>query len=214
MRATSDLRQKAQQIDAARGDIGVGRKGDHRNVARARHLPDDADRLREQRPENDLGAFVERLLRGLPRRRRRVPASSFTRSWIFGELNSASAISAALRIAWPATPALPPADSGRMSATLTWPVPSVVSGTGGPLRRRWRRRRRRRGEVAGRARTPCQHRARRGQQARERAAPCGHGGRPLNRQLRGHSGSPHGSFTRRDHRVAPICHSGGEWLTK
>ena len=51
---------------------------------------------------------------------------------MFGELNSASAISAALRMAWPATPALPPAESGRISATLTWPVPSVVSGTGGP----------------------------------------------------------------------------------
>src|ERR1700749_3652042 len=51
---------------------------------------------------------------------------------MFGALNSASAISAALRIAWPATPAFPPADSGRMSAIRTWPVPSVVSGTGGP----------------------------------------------------------------------------------
>ena len=50
---------------------------------------------------------------------------------MFGALNSASAMSAALRIACPAMPALPAADSGRMSATLTWPVPSVVSGTGG-----------------------------------------------------------------------------------
>jgi hypothetical protein len=30
-------------------------------------------------------------------------------------------------------PALPAADNGRMRATLIWPVPSVVSGTGGPL---------------------------------------------------------------------------------
>ena len=48
-----------------------------------------------------------------------------------GELNSASAISAALRIAWPARPALPPADSGRMRPTLTWPVPIVAAGAGG-----------------------------------------------------------------------------------
>ena len=34
----------------------------------ARHLPDDADRLREQRPEDDLGTFVERLLGAEPRR--------------------------------------------------------------------------------------------------------------------------------------------------
>ena len=62
------FRQEAQEIDAARRDIGVGRKRDDRDVARPRHLPDDADRLREQRPEDDLGAFVERLLGALPRR--------------------------------------------------------------------------------------------------------------------------------------------------
>ena len=73
------FRQEAQQIDAARRHVGVGREGDDRNIARARDLPDDADRLRKQRAENDLGAFVERLLRrqlgafGLP-------PSSFTRS--------------------------------------------------------------------------------------------------------------------------------------
>ncbi len=116
------FRQEAQQIDAARGDIGVGRERDDRHVARARHLADDADRLREQRPEDDLGAFVERLL-GACRAASAVPPSSLTRSWMFGALNSASAISAALRIAWPARPALPPADSGRISPTLTWPVP-------------------------------------------------------------------------------------------
>jgi hypothetical protein len=33
-------------------------------------------------------------------------------------------------MAWPAKPALPPADKGKMSAALTWPVPSVDSGTG------------------------------------------------------------------------------------
>ncbi len=47
---------------------------------------------------------------------------------MLGVLNSAIAISAALRIAWPATPALPGADSGRMSPALTWPVPMVAPG--------------------------------------------------------------------------------------
>ena len=61
------FRQEAQQIDAARRHIGVGGKGDDRNVARARDLPDDAHRLREQRAEDQFGAFVERLLRGQPR---------------------------------------------------------------------------------------------------------------------------------------------------
>ena len=86
-----------------------------------------ADRMREQRPENDLGAFVERLLRRLLRRPA-VPPSSFTRSWMSGALNSASAISAALRIDCAATPALPRADSGRIRPTLTWPVPIVAPG--------------------------------------------------------------------------------------
>ena len=49
---------------------------------------------------------------------------------MLGALNSASAISAALRIAWPATPALPPADSGRMSADLD------LAGADGRARRR------------------------------------------------------------------------------
>ena len=69
------FRQKAQQVDAIRGDVGVGRKGDHRHIARPRHLRDEADRLREQRSEDDLGAVIERLLggvlRGLRRCRRR-----------------------------------------------------------------------------------------------------------------------------------------------
>ena len=62
------FRQEAQQIDARGRHIGVGRKRDDRDVARPRHLPDDADRLRKQRPEDDLGAFVERLLGAEPRR--------------------------------------------------------------------------------------------------------------------------------------------------
>ncbi len=62
------FRQEAQEIDAARCDIGVGRKGNDRHIARARDLADEADRLRKQRPQNDLGALVERLLRAEPRR--------------------------------------------------------------------------------------------------------------------------------------------------
>src|SRR6185369_841442 len=57
-----------------------------------------------------------------------LPASSLTSSWTFGALNSASAISAALRIAWPASPALPPAEIGRMSAAFTSPTPTVPAG--------------------------------------------------------------------------------------
>src|SRR5689334_17275963 len=45
---------------------------------------------------------------------------------MFGLLNSASARSAAFFIDWAASPALPLADSGRMIAILTWPVPSAV----------------------------------------------------------------------------------------
>ena len=47
---------------------------------------------------------------------------------MFGLLNSAIAISAALRIDWPASPALPGADRGRIRPTLTWPVPMVAPG--------------------------------------------------------------------------------------
>jgi hypothetical protein len=60
-----------------------------------------------------------------------LPPSSLTRSWIFGLLNSASAISAALRMDCAATPALPLAESGRIRPTLTWPAPMVVPGAAG-----------------------------------------------------------------------------------
>src|SRR6516225_1319017 len=46
-------------------------------------------------------------------------------------LNSATANSAALRMDWPATPALPVADSGRIRPTLTSPVPMVAPGGAG-----------------------------------------------------------------------------------
>ena len=59
------LRQEAQEIDAAGGHVGVGRERDHRNVAGAREPADRTDREREQRPEDDLGALVEHLLRRL-----------------------------------------------------------------------------------------------------------------------------------------------------
>src|SRR3979490_11195 len=57
---------------------------------------------------------------------------------MFGLLNSASASSAALRIDWPARPALPLAESGSTKATLTWPVPIALradcsDGGGGEL---------------------------------------------------------------------------------
>src|SRR5580704_18416003 len=56
---------------------------------------------------------------------------------MFGSLNSASAISAALRMAWPAVPASPRSDSGRINATLTRPVPasgaSAMAVWGGAL---------------------------------------------------------------------------------
>src|SRR5579864_5331841 len=47
-----------------------------------------------------------------------------------GELNSTSAISAALRMAWPMAPALPPADSGRTRPTLKSPVPIAAGAAG------------------------------------------------------------------------------------
>jgi len=58
------LGQEAQQVDAARRHVGVGGKGNHRHAALARDLRDSADRDAEQRPEDDLGAFRERLLGG------------------------------------------------------------------------------------------------------------------------------------------------------
>src|SRR5262249_15706108 len=51
------------------------------------------------------------------------PPSSLIRIWMFGFWNSASAISAAFFMDCAATPALPDADSGRISPTLTWPLP-------------------------------------------------------------------------------------------
>ncbi len=51
---------------------------------------------------------------------------------MFGFWNSASAISAALRIDCAARPALPAADSGRISPTLTCPVPTDCGCCCGP----------------------------------------------------------------------------------
>ncbi len=50
---------------------------------------------------------------------------------MLGLLNSESAISPAFFIDSATVPALPPADSGRMSATLTAPVPISLDCTGG-----------------------------------------------------------------------------------
>src|SRR5262245_18476012 len=60
-----------------------------------------------------------------------VPASSLTKSWRFGLVNSDRANSAALFIDSAARPALPLADSGRMRPTLTWPLPIAVPGCAG-----------------------------------------------------------------------------------
>ncbi|GLR95377.1 hypothetical protein ACVIU7_001813 [Bradyrhizobium liaoningense] len=57
------LRQEREQIDTASGDAGIGREGDDGDAARARDLRHRRNRLREQWPEDDLGAFVDRLLR-------------------------------------------------------------------------------------------------------------------------------------------------------
>src|SRR6201994_2870366 len=51
---------------------------------------------------------------------------------MFGFWNSASAISAAFFIDCAATPALPDADSGRISPTLTWPLPIACGNCCGP----------------------------------------------------------------------------------
>src|SRR5437879_3766093 len=61
-----------------------------------------------------------------------LPLSSLIRSWMLGFWNSASAISAALRMDCAASPALPAAESGRITATFTPPVPAVAACCGGP----------------------------------------------------------------------------------
>src|SRR5262249_60652642 len=60
-----------------------------------------------------------------------LPPSSLIRSCSSVPLTSASASSAALRIEVPAAPALPLAESGRMSPALTWPVPMLPPPSGG-----------------------------------------------------------------------------------
>src|SRR5581483_11251267 len=61
-----------------------------------------------------------------------LPPSSLIRSCIFGLLISASAISAAFFSESAAAPRLPAAESGRISATLICPAPSVLGACGGP----------------------------------------------------------------------------------
>ena len=116
------FRQEAQQIDTARRDAGVGGEGDDRHAALAGGRADDADRMREQRPDDDLGALGQRLLRRLLRAAGGAAVildqELDVRAW-----NSASAISAAFFIDSATVPALPAADSGRISPTLTGPVP-------------------------------------------------------------------------------------------
>ena len=123
MRLTSDLRQEAQQIDSARSDARIGRERDDRNAARARGLRRRLHRLGEERAEDDLGAFGDRLLGGDLRRRRSAGIVLHQKLDVgrieFGKrkLGGVAASTA------PRRPALPGADSGRINATLTWPVP-------------------------------------------------------------------------------------------
>src|SRR4051812_47799425 len=60
-----------------------------------------------------------------------LPASSLIKSCTLGFWNSASAISAALRMDCAAWPALPAADSGNTNPTLTWPAPTACGCCGG-----------------------------------------------------------------------------------
>ena len=48
-------------------DVGVSREGNDRDIARAGELAHRSDGERKQRPENDLRAFIKRLLRRLLR---------------------------------------------------------------------------------------------------------------------------------------------------
>src|SRR3974390_2474807 len=61
-----------------------------------------------------------------------LPPSSLIRIWMLEFWNSAIAISAAFFIDCAATPALPEADSGRISPTLICPVPATWGCWGGP----------------------------------------------------------------------------------
>ncbi len=132
---------------------------------------------------------------------------------MFGLLNSASAISAALRIAWPATPALPPADSGRMSAIRTWPVPIVVSATGGPA------------GACGSAEGDSDGIEENVEPEQPASTAPDAANRPNSEWRRVSNPDPLTgipadkaalltAFTRGNDRAAPICHSGGELLTK
>ena len=66
------LRQEAQEIHAAAGDAGIGRERNHGHAAGARELRGRGNRKREQRSENDLGAFVSACW--VPGRRLRTAA--------------------------------------------------------------------------------------------------------------------------------------------
>ena len=58
------LRQKAQQVDAAPGDLPVGREGDDGDSTVARSRCDGIGCLRKQRADDDLGALREKRTRG------------------------------------------------------------------------------------------------------------------------------------------------------
>ncbi len=163
------FRQETQQIDAAGGDIGVGREGDDRDIARTRHLADEADRLRKQRAENDLGALVERLLSGEPRGFGGA-AVVFHQELDIGivEFRNRHLGGIAHRLA---------GDAGIARRRQRQDQAGLdLAGADGRARRRLRAlRRRRRRQVLGISGAPGQQRAGGGQQAGHRAAPCRHG---------------------------------------
>ena len=114
-----------------------------RRRARRRPPPDGGG---EERPEDELGAVGERRLRRPRGRRPAVPRSSLTRIVRSGFWKSSMASSAALR-SGRADRRPPGPVSGRMSATLTEPVPIRVAA--GPARARRCRRRGRRSASRG-----------------------------------------------------------------
>jgi hypothetical protein len=182
------FRQETQEIDAGGRDVGIGRKRDDRDVARPRHLPDDADRLRKQRPEDDLSALVERLLGGQPRRLGGAAIVHHQKLDVGSvELGDRHLGGVAHRLPGEAGIA-----TGRQRQNETdLDLAGADGGAGrrlGALRRR--RRRGERIEQAGIAGAARQERARRSQQALQGAAPRRQHDRRMARYLRRHGGSP------------------------
>ena len=58
------LRQEAEQVDALRGDVGVGGEADQRHAALPGDLSGGGDRMGEERADDGARALVQRLLGG------------------------------------------------------------------------------------------------------------------------------------------------------